>query len=242
LSAPANDPSNTLAALATQAANLRLERRSTAARVSEMLRDSITRGELPPGTPLREIALSEALGVSRNTVREALRLLDHEGLVDYHIHRGVAVRRLSKDDLRDLYLTREVVQLAALTFSSAAPPEALEAISRVVSEAEEAAAAGDWSTVATLDIVFHQKIVELIGSERVNAFFRRVVAELRLAFAAFEPSDHGRFVTWNRLLVDLLVAGRIDECRDELREYLATAERMLENALARRQVPFDGAA
>ena len=70
--------------------------------------------------------------------------------------------------------------------------------------------AGDWKEVATLDIVFHQKIVQLIGSEHVETFFRRIVAELRLGFAAIEPSMHDRFVSWNRILVDLLLAGDLE--------------------------------
>ena len=228
---PAIDPADSLAAVALRADDLRNERRSTPARVSEMLRDSISRGELPPGTPLREAALGEALGVSRNTVREALRLLDHEGLVVYHVHRGVTVRQLTNDDLRDLYRTREVLQLAALGYATTAPREALQAIADVVTEAESAAAAGEWGTVATLDIVFHQKIVELIGSNRINDFFRRIVAQLRIVFAAFDPTDHGRFVEWNRLLADMLLAGNIEQCGSELRRYLATAEQMLARAL-----------
>ena len=69
------------------------QRRTTehAERVSDALRDLIIQGDLPAGTPLREQSLVETLDVSRNTVREALRLLGRERLVDYHIHRGVAV-------------------------------------------------------------------------------------------------------------------------------------------------------
>lgn len=220
-----------LALFADRAAELQRERRSTAARVSETLRDSIARGELPPGTALREHALSDILGVSRNTVREALRLLDHEGLVDYHVHRGVAVRRLSEADVRDLYRTREAVQVAAIAYAAAVPRDALEALAEVVAQAETAMAAGDWRTVATLDIVFHQRIVALIGSERVDDFFRRIVAELRLVFAAIAPAQHGRFVEWNRTLAELLLAGHLAECANEMRAYLAEAEEMIQHAL-----------
>jgi DNA-binding GntR family transcriptional regulator len=224
---------DSLAAAATRAAEqLKAERRSTPSRVSEALRDLITQGDLPPGTPLRELSLSQTLGVSRNTVREALRLLGHEGLVDYHIHRGVSVKRLSADDVRDLFRTREALELIAIDYSPTAPRKALEEISEIVSSAEQAASADDWKEVATLDIVFHQRIVQLIGSEHVETFFRRVVAELRLGFAAIEPSMHDRFVSWNRVLADLLLAGDLERCRDEMRRYLVAAEAMILEALA----------
>jgi DNA-binding GntR family transcriptional regulator len=233
--AHAPDETDALAAVAMRAVEaLRVERRSTASLVSETLRDSIIRGELPPGTPLREQALSDALDVSRNTVREALRLLDHEGLVDYQVNRGVTVRQLSESDVQDLYRTREALEVAAIHYGAAAPREALEALSRVVDEAEQATAAEDWRTVATLDIVFHQQIVELIGSERITAFFRRIVAELRLGFAALEPTEHKRYVGWNRELVTLLLDGKLDACAAEMRAYLASAEEMVQRAIGNR--------
>jgi len=221
-----------LAAAATRAAEqLNAERRRTPSRVSDALRDLITQGELPPGTPLRELSLSQTLGVSRNSLREALRLLDHEGLVDYHVHRGVSVKRLSDEDVHDLYRTREALELIAIDYSTGAPRKSLEEISEIVSRAEEAASDGDWKEVATLDILFHQRIVQLIGSEHVEAFFRRIVAELRLGFAAIEPSMHDRFVSWNRLLSDLLLAGDLEHCREEMRRYLVAAEAMILEAL-----------
>jgi DNA-binding GntR family transcriptional regulator len=232
VSEPSAQTADSLAALAGRAAEeLRTQRRSTASRVSETLRDFIIKGELPPGTPLREQPLGQALDVSRNTVREALRLLDHEGLVDYHIHRGVAVRRLTAADVHDLYLTREALELVAIDHGVHAPQEALEEIAGTVDAAEHAARAGDWKEVATLDILFHQQIVQLIGSDRIAAFFRRIVAELRLGFAAIEPSDHGRFVTWNRLLSDLLLERDAAHGRAEMQRYLAAAEEMIQQAL-----------
>jgi DNA-binding GntR family transcriptional regulator len=237
----ANAALDSLAAVATRAAEkLRAERRSTPSRVSDALRDLITQGDLPPGTQLREVSLSQTLGVSRNTVREALRLLGHEGLVDYHIHRGVSVKRLTAEDVRDLYRTREALELIAIDYGAGARREALEEISAIVSSAEEAAARGDWKEIATLDILFHQKIVQLIGSEHVESFFRRIVAELRLGFAAIDPPMHDRFVSWNRLLIDLLLAGDLERCRDEMRRYLLAAEEMICEALALRPAPDSG--
>jgi DNA-binding GntR family transcriptional regulator len=180
---------------------------------------------------LREQPLADALGVSRNTVREALRLLSHDGLVIYHIHRGVAVKQLEEADVRDLYRTRALLELTAIDRSATASRDALVAIAGTVDQTEAFAATEDWRSVGTLDILFHQQIVSLLGSERIERFFRRVVAELRLGFAVFEPSSHKRFVTWNRVLADLLLAGERDECAKEMTAYLTAAEDMILSAL-----------
>ena len=79
-----------------------LGRASTAGRVADVLRTRITEGHLSPGTRLSEEDIGAALGVSRNTLREAFRLLGHERLLVHEFNRGVFVRRLTVDDVRDL--------------------------------------------------------------------------------------------------------------------------------------------
>ncbi|MFC7099403.1 GntR family transcriptional regulator [Nonomuraea rubra] len=66
----------------------RLGRSSTAERVADILRDRISEGFFQPGQRLSEESISEALGVSRNTLREAFRLLGHERLLDHRLNRG----------------------------------------------------------------------------------------------------------------------------------------------------------
>ena len=79
-------------------------RASTAEHAAAMLRSQIAQGRLRPGTRLREEQVSAAFAISRNTVREAFRLLSHERLVDHTLHRGVHVRTVSPDDVRSMYL------------------------------------------------------------------------------------------------------------------------------------------
>ena len=215
-------------------ASLRLDRSSTAERVADVLRELIIQGDLPPGTPLREQQLVGSFDVSRNTIREAFRLLSRERLVVYHLHRGVAVRQLEPDDVRDIYRTRRSLELTAIEHSAHAPREALLELLALVEEAEEAAGKDDWKHVATLNIVFHQRLVEGIGSERISAFFRVVDAELRLAFAMVKhaPAFFRPFIARNRRLAELLLAGDRATAAQELVAYLDEAERLLSGAVA----------
>lgn len=81
-------------------------RRTTTELVVDALRDRIMAGEFAPGTPLRQELIAEQLGVSRIPVREALRLLSAEGLVDTIAHRGAFVSMLSAQEVRELFDVR----------------------------------------------------------------------------------------------------------------------------------------
>jgi len=217
-----------LAALGSSG-NMQIDRSSTAERVADVLRELIIRGDLPAGTPLREQQLVGSLDVSRNTLREAFRLLGRERLVAYTLHRGVAVRELDESDVHDIYRTREPLELMAVEYSARAPREAIEVLLQLVEAAERAVAEEDWKEVATLNIAFHQHLVELIGSERISNFFRIIDAELRLAFAKVEhaPDFFRPFVPRNRAIAELLLAGNRRAAAEELKAYLAEAERMI---------------
>ncbi|MEV0595632.1 GntR family transcriptional regulator [Nonomuraea cavernae] len=205
----------------------RLGRSSTAERVADILRDRISEGFFEPGQRLSEEAISEALGVSRNTLREAFRLLGHERLLDHRLNRGVFVRVLSAEDVADLYRVRRVLEGAAVRRLPS--KRALELIAEAVDDAERAAAADDWRAVGTANIRFHQALVTANQSPRLDEAMRQLLAELRLVFHVMaNPRDfHEPFVQRNRRLFDLLQDGRLDEAATFLDGYLDEAEQLL---------------
>ncbi|WP_254885923.1 GntR family transcriptional regulator [Streptomyces sp. NA02950] len=113
--------------------------------IADRLRDPITSGALAPGSPLRDAALAEEFGVSRNAVREAVRLLVHEGLAVHQLYKGAAVKSLDVADVHDIYAARRALELRAAEQSFTAPQQALDGLDRHVSAAERAAEAGRWS-------------------------------------------------------------------------------------------------
>ena len=95
--------------------------------IAGLIEEAIVSGELAPGSVLRQEQLSERFGVSRTPVREALRRLAALGLVSFEPNRGVRVRTISHDDLREAFLVR--AELEALVTEEAArkmTPAALE--------------------------------------------------------------------------------------------------------------------
>lgn len=199
-----------------------LDRTSTAQRVADVLRAQITAGELPPRTRLQEEQLIEVLRVSRNTLREAFRLLTHEGLLEHQLHRGVFVRQLTEDDLVDLYRLRRLIECQIVRGLNDPSEDGLQQLVDDVEEAAAAARRGDWSAVGTANMGFHAHLVRLARSPRADQVVAQLLAEVRLAFhAAASPQRlHEPYVDRNRKLCDLVVQERYAEAADELDRYL----------------------
>ncbi|MET1059261.1 MAG: GntR family transcriptional regulator [Nocardioides sp.] len=209
--------------LQTVAGDIRLlDRSSTAERVADVLRRRITEGDLPPRTHLSEEQLIVVLRVSRNTLREAFRLLSHEGLLVHELHRGVFVRELGDADLVDLYRLRSTVECGVVRSLSDVDPDGLKRLYADVADAETASARGDWVAVGTANMQFHRDLVALARSPRTDQVTERLLAEMRLAFHAVDSPQrlHETYVVRNRALVDLLAAGEFERAAAELEEYL----------------------
>ncbi|MEV5744528.1 GntR family transcriptional regulator [Microbispora rosea] len=97
-----------------------LDRASTAELVADVLRENVIDGSLPPGTRLSEETIGNLLGVSRNTLREAFRLLSYENLLVHELHRGVFVRKLAAADVADIYAMRRILETASVRAAGAA--------------------------------------------------------------------------------------------------------------------------
>jgi DNA-binding GntR family transcriptional regulator len=202
---------------------------SRAERTADILRERIIEGLFRPGERLSEEELSAALNVSRNTLREAFRQLGQEGVLVHEFGRGVFVRTLSADDVRDIYAMRRILELAAVRRVNDAPPGVLDAVRHAVESAEEAASRADWFAVGTANMRFHQALAELTGSRRVREVVRRLLAELRLVFVVMADlrEFHQPYLTSNRKLYELLAAGDAAAAEKALAAYFDAAEGQL---------------
>ena len=192
-------------------------------RVASALWDDIADGALVPGQRLSEDEICRALGVSRNTLREAFRLLVRERLVRHEMNRGVFVRTPTADDVKDVFALRGIIEVAATERSGHAD---LAPVLGAVERGESAAASQDWSGVATADLQFHRAIAGLLGSQRVDDLMTSSIAELRLVFHAAGPMRefHEPYLRRNRVIADLLQAGDAAAAVTELKSYLAKAQ------------------
>jgi DNA-binding GntR family transcriptional regulator len=203
-----------------------LERSGTAERVAAILRQYITDGVFAPGERLSEPVISSALGVSRNTLRESFQLLAHERLAVHELNRGVFVRELTRADIEDLYVVRRATGCGALRRAAELSHLDLTAAERALRDGRAAAEAGDWPTVGTASIHFHQALADLAGSERISATMRQVLAETRLFFVLGENtrSFYEPFLHYHERILRDLRRGRFDAAEAALDRYLRDAE------------------
>lgn len=199
--------------------------------VSAQLRERISAGQLAPGTKLSEEALGDALGVSRNTLREAFTSLNAEHIIARIPNRGVFVARPSAEDVREIYRVRRYVEPAAILWQEPVPVDDLQAI---VAEGQQARSRGDVAGMAAANQEFHRAVVARAGSGRLDALMAQVLAEMRLVFHAMgsDPAFHEPYLADNVRLIELMASGENAAAAEFMRQYLDRAEAQLLEAMA----------
>jgi DNA-binding GntR family transcriptional regulator len=148
-------------------------------RVVDALRLSIVNGRLAPGTRLVERELIEMMGVSRTVLRESLRQLESEGLIEVIPSRGAVVRRLSSAEARDLYAIRSVLEgLAARLFVENADKAARRALAAALKETETAYESGDPERIVETKNTFYETLFDGAGSETLSTMIDALQARV----------------------------------------------------------------
>jgi DNA-binding GntR family transcriptional regulator len=219
---------------------LSLEHSSTVDRVVDELRRALFDGELQPGTPLREVALAEAMGVSRSTIREALAVLVAEGLATREPNRGVHVTALDPGSVHDVIVARSVLEVAGVRRWEHADEADREAVRRALAEFTTVATGeGTPAELTNAHLAIHRAFVGLTGSSRLVALADALSAEVRLGLAKVDRIRRNaeEQVVSHGALLALLEKGEVERAAEELEQHLGHAEESMLTAL---QLPVKG--
>lgn len=215
-------------------ATLHVEHTSTVERAADELRRAIFEGEIESGTPLREVALADSLGVSRPTIREALGVLVAEGLATREPHRGVHVSTPEAESVRDVCHARWVLEGAGVSRWREATEEARDHVRTSLRLYTDAVRDdGTYQELNALHLAFHVSLVGLAGSPRLVAMADNLVVELKLALAQVERiarNAHDEADT-HVALVQLLEDDDVDAAMVFLQGHLEDAETEIIGAL-----------
>lgn len=215
-------------------ATLHLELASTVDRVAGELRRAVFDGELESGTPLREVALAESLGVSRPTVREALGVLVAEGLATREPNRGVSIATPDPDSVRDICRARWVLEGEGVRRWPEADEEHRDAVrTALVRYTSAVRSGGSYQQLNERHLAFHVSLVGLTDSPRLVAMAESLMVELKLALAQVDRirrNAHDQADS-HTALVMLLERGDVDGATDFLRRHLDDAEAQILTAL-----------
>ncbi len=208
-------------------------------RVYEDLRAAIISGEYEPGERLRAEALAERFGTSRTPVREALMLLEGDGLVGIEPRRGAVVRSFDPADLADLYEVRAVLEARAAGLAAARiTPDDLAALEATCDRAESQTgnSARTVDTLIATNEDFHRIVIAAAGSPRLSAALRTVAGIPRPFKTVFwnDASERARSLAAHREIIAGLRAGSTDRAESATRLHVLNARDFLTEVMRER--------
>jgi DNA-binding GntR family transcriptional regulator len=213
-----------------------VEATSLQAQVASEIRRMIGEGELRPRTALSEVALAESFGISRTPVREALKQLAVEGLVEIRPRVGTFVSEPSRGEIVELFVVKEMLEgLAARLLAVRGDVPQLRALAENVSASEAAVAAGDAKAYARLVGEFHELVADGADNSKLLMLYRLLMNQLaygRLVHASLaRPGRPQRSVQEHRRIFELIRAKDADGAEHAMRDHVRASARELLAAL-----------
>jgi DNA-binding GntR family transcriptional regulator len=199
---------------------------SLGVQVTERIRTAIQDGEFKLGGALSELKLAAALGVSRTPVREALNVLQLQGLIEIRPQAGSFVFMPSEEDVGELCVFRRVMETTALRLSFARRrEETLTQLRKAVYAMERAQATGDRLAMARGDTAFHQCIAENSGNVYlINAYALisgRIAALRTYNVMNSDPLRRNKAMTEHRAIVAAFAKGDLDRAEIILDDHVS---------------------
>jgi len=192
--------------------------------VLDELRRRIVNGDYPPGQRLTEERLAADFGVSRNPVREALRIVEADGLVTMMPRRGAVVATPEASAVADLFAVRSALEtIAARLAAERATPAQVAELRRLLEDARDATEKDDLSRVAELNSALHLAVIGISGNRWLTSIASSMYLHVHWVFrvGAADRAPH----SWKEhiRLIDAIAAGDADEAEAAARAHVDAA-------------------
>jgi DNA-binding GntR family transcriptional regulator len=214
---------------------LRLEKTSLREQALSALRRAITTGQLVPGTHLVETDLSEALQISRGTLREAMRQLQQEGLISAGARGRLSVRHLDAKEIRDIFNVRAALEgLAARELATRPDRSGAVATLRTAVADMEKWAASNLEDRIEADLRFHRTMVQLTGNETLLHSWSSLEGSIRMSimFAGVDRALKNMDARRHLEIVDAIESGDATTAAATVREHMSGAASVLVDGAA----------
>ena len=206
---------------------------NASAQATELIRQAILDGRLEPGSPLKEQQLAHELGISRTPVREALLMLQAEGLIVTTPNRSAVVREHDEDDLKDLYQLRALLEgYAARQAASRISDEELDLLNASCTRFD-ALSGDDVRELVRENLLFHRTILAAAGSERLSRMVQKVI-ELPLVYKSYiwySPDQKQISAHYHRQIAAALAGRDAERAELIMREHIFEARDLLVSRL-----------
>jgi len=206
----------------------RIDRRSLVQNAAEQLKQSILSGKLPPGTRLLEVDISEQLGISRGTLREALRILENDKLIESTTGHGSYVRSFSERDIRELYSLRSLLEQEAIRLATLqVTPQQLERLRQCLERIFVSAKKGDLAQVVSSDFDFHFEIWKIADHLRLLQTLEELSLQIKIYLAVQTKlyEDLASGIADHQAIFTAIVDRDSERAAELMREHLESASR-----------------
>lgn len=186
------------------------------------LKEAILSNELPPESPVREMEIAEKLKMSRTPIREAMRELEAEGLINSYPSRGSFVLSLTPYDVEEIYELRVLHELWALEKGFFRITDA--ELDYVQNAFDEAYANKDWKANHEADRLLHRIIIEKAGSKRLASFVKTLNTQIERVryISAMGAGRLDESYREHSALIALMRSKDLIKCKEALRTHLQT--------------------
>ncbi|SFK72641.1 DNA-binding transcriptional regulator, GntR family [Lachnospiraceae bacterium KH1T2] len=195
--------------------------------VFNQLRLQILHGELKPGERLMEVALAERLGVSRTPVREAIRMLEQEGLAVLLPRRGAHVASITEKQLEEMLEVRRTLETFTVNAAcSRITYDELKELRSLNDDFAEAVKAGDVIRIAETDTTFHEAIARYAGNTKIESILYRLKEQIfRYNYEYLKDTDdYDHLVTEHTMICDAFEHGSNDRAVEVIKLHIDTQE------------------
>lgn len=204
--------------------------RTASAAATDLIRQAIVDGRVVPGQRLKEEELAQQLGISRTPIREALLVLQTEGLVDAAPNRGATVRAYDLADLEDMYELRALLEgHAARLAASRVTPSQIEDLRASCGRFEMLLAGADLQALVKENAFFHETVLVAADSERLTGMVHQVIAMplVYKSYIWYSPEQATASYHYHRQLTNVLERGDAQRAEFIMREHVYEARDVL---------------
>ena len=206
--------------------------------VFQTLREAILKGDLKPGERLMELQLASKLGVSRTPIREAIRMLQQEGLAVTVPRRGAEVAKMTEKDMEDVLLIREALEILAVQLAcDNITKEQIILLEEKVSEFEQVIQTGDIKSIAQTDIDFHDIIYNAASNPRLMSMLnnlREQIYRYRVEYLKDEK-NYPHLIEEHRQIIEGLKHRKKDYVAEMMKNHMLNQANEVRNIIRRQE-------
>jgi len=196
--------------------------------IVEIIRDRILKGEYRIGEKIKETKIATEFKVSRTPIREAFKLLENEGLIDYIPNRGCFAKGFTRQDIEDIYAVRKALEIMAVEWAvSRISDKQIEALQEQSELMEFYTAKKDSDKVLELNSSYHDIIYDAAGSRfmaQILRSYKEYIARTR-RIILYEQSYLEQILQEHKNILEAIIARNAEDAKNAMAEHLEMSQR-----------------